>query len=889
MFSKKGPSFQKVAVSDSDEHRDAVRKKCWTPEAIRPPLLIILLCFVLTLIALLQVASSKSVDTAHITSPTKSAVQKRQLIVSTRTYSGFQETITATTITWQPSTYTYSSGKITYSPTTQTISGTTESLPGYTSYIYETFLTSFGTIRTQLYEVITSAGDTSTEYVNFPSAMTSAAYLDTATGNTPSTLAAPEATPPNAYLQETGSSSSQTAPLITSPPATSSSISTPTSTVSTSSTSGFQQSTTATTITWQPSTYTYSSGKTTYPPTTQTISGTTESLPGYTSYIYETFLTSFGTTRTQLYEVITSEGDTSTESVTFPSAMTSAAYPGTATSNTPSTSASSEATPPNAYLQETGSSSSQTAPPITSPPATSSSTSTPICTASTPSTSGFVLPELDRIVQVHYSVVIYYVATYLPSILIILLKIFWSPVFASTKLIEPFRQLLTCTDGANVSSSILADYLSPSLTLSSPSSLLGISRLEILLATATSTLITVLAPLAAESMAIRGSEKCITDGLLVSCAPVWTLAMIPVRILQGLLALVFVLIMAYTLLSIRRRNTGLYSDPSSIATISSLLGDQNFTDEVRALPIDASKKKIKKILSGNRYALTAIATPEGDTAYEQHQLIFKTNNFYGLHKPSSGNKAGLFPPKLHQQRTRIFFTNDFPPLILSLTILGLVLAYALDYNHDSFNNFFSSDTFGPRFLLSSLATILDNRFRNVEREVRVLHPWRTMLSASTSSHSRLHGDHSISLKSHEPKINLTSQSLPLTPYTAFPIHVSRMGFFPALVSLTSILGDILIIAVVGVPYSDAEIYTAYRWSVWFSVAVLALMIIVTLAVATVWRSGNQGVESSGWRMPDTVLGVARRVLEIRDGTGMEADGEGEDMPMGRLFQVPKTA
>ncbi|KAK5400816.1 hypothetical protein LTR06_011237 [Exophiala xenobiotica] len=360
-------------------------------------------------------------------------------------------------------------------------------------------------------------------------------------------------------------------------------------------------------------------------------------------------------------------------------------------------------------------------------------------------------------------------------------------------------------------------------------------------------------------MAIRGSEKCITDGLLVSCAPVWTLAMIPVRILQGLLALVFVLIMAYTLLSIRRRNTGLYSDPSSIATISSLLGDQNFTDEVRALPIDASKKKIKKILSGNRYALTAIATPEGDTAYEQHQLIFKTNNFYGLHKPSSGNKAGLFPPKLHQQRTRIFFTNDFPPLILSLTILGLVLAYALDYNHDSFNNFFSSDTFGPRFLLSSLATILDNRFRNVERE------------------------------SHEPKINLTSQSLPLTPYTAFPIHVSRMDFFPALVSLTSILGDILIIAVVGVPYSDAEIYTAYRWSVWFSVAVLALMIIVTLAVATVWRSGNQGVESSGWRMPDTVLGVARRVLEIRDGTGMEADGEGEDMPMGRLFQVPKTA
>lgn len=92
-----------------------------------------------------------------------------------------------------------------------------------------------------------------------------------------------------------------------------------------------------------------------------------------------------------------------------------------------------------------------------------------------------------------------------------------------------------------------------------------------------------------------------------------------------------------------------------------------------------------------------------------------------------------------------------------------------------------------------------------------------------------------------------------------------------MVSATAILGDLLIIAIVGVPFSDAEIYQAYKASVWLSVAILGLMVLVVVAVAVGWRTGNRAVLRAGG-MPDTVLEVARRVVQGKSEEGWERDG-----------------
>ncbi|KAK3613036.1 hypothetical protein LTR22_028337, partial [Elasticomyces elasticus] len=56
--------------------------------------------------------------------------------------------------------------------------------------------------------------------------------------------------------------------------------------------------------------------------------------------------------------------------------------------------------------------------------------------------------------------------------------------------------------------------------------------------------------------------------------------------------------------------------------------------------------------------------------------------------------------------------------ILALFTIGtfvVVLAYYLDTHDDGFNRFFNSNSFGPRFTLTSAGTILASRRKSVEQ------------------------------------------------------------------------------------------------------------------------------------------------------------------------------
>lgn len=171
----------------------------------------------------------------------------------------------------------------------------------------------------------------------------------------------------------------------------------------------------------------------------------------------------------------------------------------------------------------------------------------------------------------------YYVATYLCSLIVVLLKCIWSVVFGSTKMVEPFYQL-TRPGGAPVKVSLLADYLSPGISMTGLSSLLTDQPL-MLTAFIVSATTTIMAPIASEAMSIKASNLCPKpDGTTTHCAPVWILNIPCVRLLQAFFSLMFCLIMAYILLNLRR-TSGVFSDPSSIASVASMLGNQDFVQE----------------------------------------------------------------------------------------------------------------------------------------------------------------------------------------------------------------------------------------------------------------------------------------------------------------------
>jgi hypothetical protein len=159
------------------------------------------------------------------------------------------------------------------------------------------------------------------------------------------------------------------------------------------------------------------------------------------------------------------------------------------------------------------------------------------------------------------------------------------------------------------------DYLSPSVSLSSLPSLFTGSGPVMPSATISTAIISILAPIGSESMAIHGTAKCAAvDGIVRSCAPVWTLNMVCIRILQGLMAMLFILFMTFTLFNLQRRDAGVFDDPSSISTTASLVGNNELVNEIRSLPSGASNKEIKDHLRDNRYSLAEYSHLTGNNS-----------------------------------------------------------------------------------------------------------------------------------------------------------------------------------------------------------------------------------------------------------------------------------
>ncbi|KAJ9610562.1 hypothetical protein H2200_005339 [Cladophialophora chaetospira] len=465
-----------------------------------------------------------------------------------------------------------------------------------------------------------------------------------------------------------------------------------------------------------------------------------------------------------------------------------------------------------------------------------------IMTSSTPATSiatkspiGVVnittLPKTDRLLLGTFTQTRYYTAAYLCPLVVVLLKCVFDVIFASTKMIEPFHQL-TRPGGANAKTSLLANYLSSGFSMSALPTLLT-ARPVMLAAILISATISIMSPIASETMSIHASQMCPqSDGTSRRCAPVWILNMPCVRVLQSLLSLVFCLIMAYLIMNLRR-TSGIFHDPSSIASVASLLGNDDLVRELQEIPEHASKKEIAKSIAEKRYALATFTRDGGDIGYglvradesRGHKGYHVTN----VQKPSI--------PKVKKRSSwKSRYLNDVCILLLSGGMLAVIVYYYTDFRDDAFNRFFNSAKFGPRFVLSTAAIVLDNRWKALEQEVRMMQPYRTLYRRSGPTAST------------EALLANTASTM----HTSFATALWRGHLFLALVSLVAILADVLIIAVVGVPFDYGQVQSAFQVSTWLSISILSLMILTSLMTMLYWRWGN----SRGMpREPNTLMNV----------------------------------
>jgi hypothetical protein len=433
---------------------------------------------------------------------------------------------------------------------------------------------------------------------------------------------------------------------------------------------------------------------------------------------------------------------------------------------------------------------------------------------------------------------------YLPTFLTVLLRSGWAMIFAATKMMAPFYQLAR-RGGASAEESLLVDYLSGGLSLDTLRAMWRGNRV-LLLAGLVHLGTALVVTLAGESMMVRPTGYCHTHvSTHQPCDPAWVVNRPVVRVMEALLCAIFILVVAL-LLHARKRFSGVFADPSRISSIADLLSHPAFVEDLRNIPPFATADEVKAALAGNRYMLAIFEVPGGRLKYgvvkteegpppSSSSLLSPSQTPAGYTAfPNTGYQRYYSPPRKSWQASMAGFLDVGFFLAVVLALFSIILAYWFLSGNDPLNNFFNSDSFGPRFLLTGGAVVAGSGWKRFEREASIMEPYRRMADRRQPAYA-------------EDSIYASPTG---TPFSTTFVALARRSYAVAVIAAVALLSQVLIIAVPGVPFSAGQIAPAYRASTFVSLAILGIMVLA-FGVVVARRRGDPPMP----RDPDTPVHV----------------------------------
>jgi hypothetical protein len=235
-------------------------------------------------------------------------------------------------------------------------------------------------------------------------------------------------------------------------------------------------------------------------------------------------------------------------------------------------------------------------------------------------------------------------------------------------------------------------------------------------------IIELVAPLSSEFLAVDVQHGCTpAPGADVNhpCPPRLIIRLLPARILQGVLGLIGLLILTAVFLGYQRQ-PGIYSDPSCIATMASLLHHPDIIDDFKELA-DADGAEVLRLLREQTYRLAHYQAGAEGMKYGLVPVMRTRRN----EVRSKGNYSAVSNPEnatLVRRHRRRFLERHFWRTLgdillggLLLGLLGVVVGFYLDGKPDGFNLFFLSQSFGPRFVLVFAGGLIVTQWKRLER------------------------------------------------------------------------------------------------------------------------------------------------------------------------------
>lgn len=442
----------------------------------------------------------------------------------------------------------------------------------------------------------------------------------------------------------------------------------------------------------------------------------------------------------------------------------------------------------------------------------------------------------------------YIMATYIPTLVAVLVRIAVGWLFSSTKMMEPFVALAS-ENGALVKDLFDICYIS---TDGRFGAFAFFNRHRMMLCTAILYhTVSLLAPFASELFGI--AELCYVQDEWMYCGPEMRINHTVGRVLEGLLGFSAVMGIVVWWMHYKAKS-GIYQDPSAIASLAALLHNPEVIDDFRRLDSRSSKEEMMKALGIRRYKLGWYRNAEGTERYG----IISGNN-----RPNSDHVQGSCRASVESSpdqsvnrnaRARIWHRAllDFILIAATIVLLVLVVVYYKSTNPNaSFERFMSSEKFGPRFLMTIIGMIIYGRWQRIERgqllgaslmclknttytsriEVTIIEPYRTLARGQAQPESTI----------------LLSRNL--SPFFTLFTSLYRRNLFVSLIAAISCLAEFLIIILGAIPFNSGTLYQAYLFSTYLSMAILGLMLLGMVGLYVRPRGPSLP------RTPDTVAAV----------------------------------
>ncbi|KAG4432321.1 hypothetical protein IFR05_012200 [Cadophora sp. M221] len=448
--------------------------------------------------------------------------------------------------------------------------------------------------------------------------------------------------------------------------------------------------------------------------------------------------------------------------------------------------------------------------------------------------STIVLLPTDASVSGNTEDVVYYfsqrdyiLGAFLPTIIAVLFSLPWGIVDTAAKEMEPFVRLAG-DDGASARFSLCLDYPSDFLIVSPFKSLFR-GHWIIFLTSMMNLVSLLLAPLASETVFISLQGTCNAETNGQFCIPTLSVYPAAARVLQGVLAFLALFLLFVTVFA-RRRSTGVYANPHSMAAVATLFHHPRLVYIFQNVPPATREKALATFLDAYHYELGYYEHNQG-TAYgvlvnPKHQSEPEGYTYINLNEGLSGNSSSAGNQALKMKRAaQVLF---FAFALIALT--AIVVWYRFSKSENVIFDFMQSQSFGVRFLFTAFGVLI-----------------------------RLFWDYArTAIHKHEPYYNLkkgasASSTVLLTP-SPNPLPgmfraLRRFAIFQFIIDLSTVLCDPLTVSLANVPFSSGMTYETFVICVWICVAILGFMLFTLLVVLI--RIGRFGGEV---KVPTTLGG-----------------------------------